>query len=44
MTDEMDMSQYKEMFISEAQEHLQEMSRALLELEKNPADVPVLHL
>ncbi len=43
MTDEMDMSQYKEMFISEAQEHLQEMSRALLELEKNPENSDLLN-
>ncbi|MFH1783765.1 MAG: chemotaxis protein CheA [bacterium] len=43
MVDEMDMSQYKEMFISEAQEHLQEMNRALLELEKSPQDENLLN-
>jgi two-component system, chemotaxis family, sensor kinase CheA len=41
--DEMDMSQYREMFISEAQEHLQEMNKSLLELEKTPGNVELLN-
>ncbi|MFH1239380.1 MAG: Hpt domain-containing protein, partial [bacterium] len=43
MPDEMDISQYREMFISEAQEHLQEMNKSLLELEKKPEDTELLN-
>ncbi|BCR06862.1 chemotaxis protein CheA [Desulfuromonas versatilis] len=34
----MDMSKYREMFLSESREHLKKMSRLLIALEKNPAD------
>lgn len=34
--DEMDLSQFKEIFISEAKEHLVSLNSALVELEKNP--------
>ena len=33
----MDMAKYRDVFLEEATEHLAEMSRALLELEKDPA-------
>lgn len=33
----MDMAKYRDVFLEEATEHLEEMSRALLELEKDPA-------
>jgi len=33
-----DMSQFKELFIEEAQEHLQNLNRAMLQLEKDPAN------
>ena len=33
----MDLSKYRDVFLEEAAEHLAEMSRALLELEKDPA-------
>ncbi len=39
----MDVFQYKEMFINEAQEYLQEMNRALLKLEDNPQDGELLN-
>jgi two-component system chemotaxis sensor kinase CheA len=39
---EMDVSQYKELFISEAQEHLEALNQALLELEKDPGNPDVL--
>lgn len=35
----MDVSQYLDLFISEAQDHLQDMNRALLSLEENPDDL-----
>jgi two-component system chemotaxis sensor kinase CheA len=34
----MDMSKYREMFFPEAKEHLKNMSRQLIALEKNPSD------
>lgn len=34
----MDMSQYLEIFIEEAKEHLQSLNQSLLQLEKNPGD------
>lgn len=33
----MDMAKYRDVFLEEAADHLAEMSRALLELEKDPA-------
>jgi len=39
----MDMSQYLEIFIEESKEHLQGLNQSLLELEKNPQDVPMLN-
>lgn len=39
---EMDVSQYKELFINEAQEHLEALNQALLELEKDPGNPDVL--
>ncbi len=33
----MDMAKYRDVFLEEATDHLEEMSRALLELEKDPA-------
>ncbi len=38
----MDVSQYKELFINEAQEHLEALNQALLELEKDPGNPDVL--
>ena len=38
-----DMSQYKELFVEEAQEHLQGLNQALLQLEKEPSDVEPLN-
>ena len=35
----MDIGKYRDVFLEEAAEHLAEMSRALLELEKDPASV-----
>ena len=40
----MDMGKYREVFLEEASEHLAEMSRALLELEKDPAHVASIDL
>ena len=34
----MDMSKYKEMFLSEAREHLKKMGQLIVAQEKNPAD------
>lgn len=34
----MDMSKYREMFLSEAKEHLRDMSRQLVLIEKDPSD------
>lgn len=34
----MDMSKYREMFLSETREHLDSMNRLIVSLEKNPAD------
>lgn len=39
----MDMSQYLEKFIEESKEHLQGLNQSLLQLEKNPQDVPILN-
>ncbi|MDP4179463.1 MAG: chemotaxis protein CheA [Bacillota bacterium] len=39
----MDMSQYLEIFIEESKEHLQGLNQSLLQLEKNPQDVPMLN-
>jgi two-component system chemotaxis sensor kinase CheA len=36
----MDMSKYREMFLSETREHLDNMNRLILALEKQPADRP----
>lgn len=41
--DEMDLSQFKEVFISEAKEHLVALNSALVELEKNPSNKDVLN-
>lgn len=38
----MDISQYKELFISEAQEHLEALNQSLVELEKDPGNPDVL--
>ncbi|HMK47505.1 MAG TPA: chemotaxis protein CheA [Methanocella sp.] len=38
----MDMSGYKDMFVSEAREHLQNLNNSLLILEKNPSDANVI--
>ena len=40
----MDMAKYRNLFLEEASEHLAEMSRALLALEKDPADGPAIDL
>lgn len=39
---DMDVSQYKELFINEAQEHLEAMNQAMVELEKDPGNPDVL--
>lgn len=39
---EMDISQYKDLFITEAQEHLDALNRSLLNLEKDPASADVV--
>ncbi len=39
---EMDISQYKELFIAEAREHLEALNRALLDFEKDPANEDLL--
>jgi len=39
----MDMSQYLSLFIEESKEHLQNLNTHILELEKNPDDMPVLN-
>ena len=38
-----DTEQYKELFIEEAKEHLQTITQALLDLEKNPEDMETLN-
>jgi len=38
-----DMSQFKELFIEEAREHLQDLNQTLLQLEKGPSDVEPLN-
>ncbi len=38
----MDVSQYKELFISEAQEHLEALNQAMVDLEKDPGNPDVL--
>ena len=40
----MDLSKYRTLFVEEATEHLSEMSRALLALEKEPADAEAIDL
>jgi two-component system chemotaxis sensor kinase CheA len=37
-----DLSQYLDLFVGEAQDHLQEMNRALLDLEQKPGDLSCL--
>jgi len=39
---DMDISQYKELFISEAQEHLEALNQSMLDLEKDPGNPDVL--
>ncbi|MCL2740558.1 MAG: chemotaxis protein CheA [Oscillospiraceae bacterium] len=39
----MDFSEYVDLFIDESKEHLQILSQSLLDLEKNPNNVPVLN-
>lgn len=39
----MDMSQYIEIFIEEAKEHVQNLNQSLLQLEKNPNDMVILN-
>ncbi len=39
---EMDISQYKELFIAEAREHLEALNRSLLDFEKSPGDEDLL--
>jgi len=43
MVDEFDANQFKEIFVSEAKEHLSVMNSALLSLEKNPQDTSLLN-
>src|SRR3989339_1017616 len=43
MSDEMDVSQFKEIFVSEAREHLSALNANLLELEKNPGGAGLLN-
>ncbi|OPY29876.1 MAG: chemotaxis protein CheA [Methanocella sp. PtaU1.Bin125] len=38
----MDMSAYRDMFVSEAREHLQSFNQSLLALEKSPSDMDVI--
>ncbi len=40
----MDLTRYRALFVEEASEHLAEISRALLELEKDPARVEAIDL
>lgn len=40
----MDLAKYRALFLEEAEEHLVEMSRGLLELEKDPASTEALDL
>lgn len=40
----MDMSEYKNEFIDEAEEHLQTVGQALLDLEKTPGDLSILDI
>ncbi len=39
---DMDVSQYKELFINEAQEHLESLNQAMVELEKDPGNPDVI--
>jgi two-component system chemotaxis sensor kinase CheA len=41
--DELDLNQFKEIFCSEAKEHLSAMNASLLQLEKNPKDPDLLN-
>jgi two-component system, chemotaxis family, sensor kinase CheA len=41
--DEMDLSQFKEVFVSESKEHLVALNAALIELEKKPSNKEVLN-
>ena len=43
MSDDMDLSQFKDVFVSETKEHLSAMNANLLELEKMPGDVDLLN-
>ncbi len=40
----MDLSQYLDLFVGEAQDHLQEMNQALLDLEQKPGDLNCLEV
>ena len=39
---EMDISQYKDLFITEAQEHLDALNKFLLQLENDPTNLDVV--
>src|SRR4030043_1695758 len=39
---DMDVSQYKDLFINEAQEHLEALNQAMVDLEKDPGNPDVL--
>jgi two-component system chemotaxis sensor kinase CheA len=43
MSEDMDLSQFKEVFVSETKEHLSAMNANLLELEKKPGDTDLLN-
>lgn len=43
MADELDLSQFKEVFVSEAKEHLSALNAHLLDLEKNPQNTDLLN-
>ena len=43
MVSELDVSKYKELFISEAEEHIESMNNALVELEKDPDDIEIVN-
>jgi len=39
-----DMEQYRELFMAEAEEHLQALNQNLVELENNPNDLEIVNL
>ena len=43
MSDELDLSQFKEIFISESKEKLALLNNQLVELEKNPKNVNIIN-